>query len=135
MQPHLKIGQLCLSQLTISFRNVPKTIIIVNSELESSHRIQMIENSFGTAGRQLNDGSRLLFAEGFLMKRSKESCKRRHFFLFSDMLLWGSVIKAWIINLQPQAQLRRGARGSLMEATKLASEKCIIQFGMREGLK
>ena len=100
--------------------------IIMNSVLESSHRIQMIENSFGTAGRQLNDGSRLLFAEGFLMKRSKESCKRRHFFLFSDMLLWGSVIKAWIINLQPQAQLRRGPRGSLMEAAKLTSEKCII---------
>ena len=60
---------------------------------DTSHRIQMIQNSFGTTGRVLNDGKRILFAEGFLMKRCKESCKKRHFFLFSDMIMWGSIIK------------------------------------------
>ena len=60
---------------------------------ESSHRIQMIQNSFGTTGRLLNDGTRILFAEGFLMKRNGERSNRRHFFLFNDILVWGSVIK------------------------------------------
>ena len=61
--------------------------------LESSHRIQMIQNSFGTTGTLLNDGTRQLFAEGFLIKRNGERSKRRHFFLFNDTLVWGSVIK------------------------------------------
>ena len=60
---------------------------------DSCHRIQMIQNSFGTTGRVLNNGTRILFAEGFLLKRSKENCKKRHFFLFNDMIVWGSVIK------------------------------------------
>ena len=65
----------------------------VPGSLESAHRIQMIQNSFGTTGTFLNDGSRLLFAEGFLVKRNQERSKRRHFFLFNDMLVWGSIIK------------------------------------------
>lgn len=65
----------------------------IPGSLESAHRIQMIQNSFGTAGTSLNDGSRLLFAEGFLVKRNEERCKRRHFFLFNDILVWGSIIK------------------------------------------
>ena len=65
----------------------------VPGSLETAHRIQMIQNSFGTAGTSLNDGSRLLFAEGFLVKRTEERCKRRHFFLFHDILVWGSIIK------------------------------------------
>ena len=41
----------------------------------------------------LNDGTRILFAEGFLIKRNGDRRNRRHFFLFNDILLWGSVIK------------------------------------------
>ena len=61
--------------------------------LETAHRIQMIQNSFGTAGTSLKDESRLLLAEGFLVKRNEDRCKRRHFFLFNDILVWGSIIK------------------------------------------
>ena len=61
--------------------------------LDTAHRIQMIQNSFGTAGTLLKDESRLLLAEGFLVKRNEDRCKRRHFFLFNDILVWGSIIK------------------------------------------
>ena len=60
---------------------------------ESCQRIQMIENCFGTSGRTLNEGTRVLLAEGILTKRSDDKLVRRHFFLFNDFLVWGSVIK------------------------------------------
>ena len=75
------------------YMQFPLTESNIPCHSSSSHRIQMIQNMFGTAGRMLNDGSRVLLAEGFLMKRSKDQCKKRHFFLFSDMLVWGSIIK------------------------------------------
>ena len=60
---------------------------------DSCQRIQMIENCFGTSGRTLNEGTRVLLAEGILTKRSDDKLVRRHFFLFNDFLVWGSVIK------------------------------------------
>ena len=60
---------------------------------ESSHRIQMIQNSFGTAGKILNTGKRILLAEGILFKKGNGRSKRRHFFLFDDILVWGSIIR------------------------------------------
>lgn len=60
---------------------------------ESCQRIQMIENCFGTSGKTINDGTRVLLAEGLLTKSSEGKRVRRHFFLFNDLLVWGSVIK------------------------------------------
>ena len=60
---------------------------------DSCQRIQMIENCFGTSGRKLNDGTRVLLAEGTLIKHSDDKHVRRHFFLFNDWIVWGSVIK------------------------------------------
>ena len=49
----------------------------VPSVAESRHRIQMIQNSFGSAGMPLATQSRVLLAEGFLLKRSSGTTKRR----------------------------------------------------------
>ena len=65
----------------------------VPSYSESCQRIQMIENCFGTSGNTINDGKRVLLAEGLLTKHSDGKRVRRHFFLFNDLLVWGSVIK------------------------------------------
>lgn len=78
---------------TTFYMNFPLAEQNVPSPNESQHRIQMIQNSFGTTGRVLNDGTRVLLAEGFLFRRNKDKCSKRHFFLFSDILVWGSIIK------------------------------------------
>ena len=67
---------------------------------DSYDRIQMIQNSFGTAGKVLNTGERVLLAEGILLKRGSGKAKKRHFFLFDDLLVWGSVIRENINNIR-----------------------------------
>ncbi len=78
---------------TIFYMDFPLTESKLPSYSESCQRIQMIENCFGTSGRTLNEGTRILLAEGILTKRSDGKLVRRHFFLFNDLLVWGSVIK------------------------------------------
>ena len=41
----------------------------------------------------LRSEERSLLAEGFLVKRAAGGGKRRHFFLFTDILVWGSVLR------------------------------------------
>ena len=68
--------------------------------MESSHRIQMIQNSFGTTGKRLNTGERSLLAEGILLRRGGGRINKRHFFLFDDLLVWGSVVRENINNIR-----------------------------------
>ncbi|KAK2919635.1 pleckstrin homology domain-containing family F member 1 [Channa argus] len=59
---------------------------------ENRERIQAVENSFGPSGKPLYQPSRVLIGEGRLMKQSRRGPQPRVFFLFNDMLVYGSII-------------------------------------------
>jgi len=67
--------------------------LVIPTPEESSSRIHMIENCFGTAGKPILASHKILLAEGMLTKRCNARAKRRHFFLFNDCLMWGTVLR------------------------------------------
>ena len=66
--------------------------ILVNMEA-NYRRIVMVENRFGIAGNSLQTFGRILFAEGVLGEVCKnKKIKRRQFFLFNDILVYGQIL-------------------------------------------
>ncbi|XP_069557362.1 pleckstrin homology domain-containing family F member 1-like [Brachyistius frenatus] len=61
-------------------------------ERENHERIQAVENSFGPSGKSLSKPGRFLIGEGRLMKRCRKKWKPKAFFLFNDILMYGSAI-------------------------------------------
>lgn len=59
---------------------------------ENRERIRAVENSFGSAGKPLYQDGRILIGEGKLMKQSRRGQQPKVFFLFSDILVYGSII-------------------------------------------
>ncbi|XP_028812665.1 pleckstrin homology domain-containing family F member 1 [Denticeps clupeoides] len=55
-------------------------------------RIQAVENSFGPLGRPLLGPGRVLVGEGQLMKRCRRRPQPKVFFLFNDILVYGSIV-------------------------------------------
>ena len=55
-------------------------------------RIQAVQSSFGPAGRPLNKPDRVLVGEGHLMKQGQRRTELKAFFLFNDILAYGSMI-------------------------------------------
>lgn len=64
---------------------------LVNSEA-NSRRIANVENCFGISGVPLSIPGRVLVGEGILTKSCRKKRKPRQVFLFSDILVYGSVI-------------------------------------------
>ncbi|XP_007887590.1 pleckstrin homology domain-containing family F member 1 [Callorhinchus milii] len=58
----------------------------------NTQRITMVENCFGTTGQPLAVQGRVLVGEGLLTKVCRKKPKPRMFFLFNDILVYGSVI-------------------------------------------
>uniref|UniRef100_A0A3Q3NQM5 Pleckstrin homology and FYVE domain containing 1 n=2 Tax=Labrus bergylta TaxID=56723 RepID=A0A3Q3NQM5_9LABR len=65
---------------------------LLTFEKENQHRIQAVENSFGTAGRPLSKPGRFLMGEGRLMKQGRRKPQPKDFYLFNDLLVYGSII-------------------------------------------
>lgn len=61
-------------------------------EKKNRERIQAVENSFGPAGRPLMKPGRVLVGEGRLLKLCRRRPKQKVFFLFNDILMYGSII-------------------------------------------
>ncbi|XP_029014600.1 pleckstrin homology domain-containing family F member 2-like [Betta splendens] len=55
-------------------------------------RIQAVEHSFGPSGRPLYQPGRTLLREGALRKQSRRRVQMKVFFLFNDVLVYGTVI-------------------------------------------
>lgn len=59
---------------------------------ENQQRIHVVESTFGPSGRSLSQPGRVLIGEGRLMKQSRRGIQPKVFFLFSDVLVYGSII-------------------------------------------
>lgn len=64
------------------------------SDRENAARIRAVENLFGASGRSLSIAGRILVGEGHLMKQGRHGAKPKAFFLFNDVLVYGSIILA-----------------------------------------
>lgn len=59
---------------------------------ENLERITVVENSFGPSGRPLSKPGRFLVGEGRLRKQNRRKTQMKDFFLFNDILVYGSII-------------------------------------------
>ena len=59
---------------------------------DNRKRIHAVENSFGPSGKPLSLPDRVLIGEGRLMKQSRRGPQPKVFFLFNDVLVYGSII-------------------------------------------
>ena len=59
---------------------------------ENRERIQAVENSFGPLSKTLSKLDRVLIGEGRLIKQSRRGPQPKAFFLFNDVLVYGSII-------------------------------------------
>ncbi|XP_010889719.1 pleckstrin homology domain-containing family F member 1 [Esox lucius] len=59
---------------------------------ENKERIQAVENSFGPSGKPLLRPNRFLVGEGRLMKLCRRRTQPKVFYLFNDILVYGSIV-------------------------------------------
>ncbi|XP_068431131.1 pleckstrin homology domain-containing family F member 1 [Clinocottus analis] len=59
---------------------------------DNQNRIHAVESSFGRSGKPLLEPGRVLIGEGRLMKMSRRGPQPKAFFLFNDVLVYGSII-------------------------------------------
>ncbi|XP_072527545.1 pleckstrin homology domain-containing family F member 1 [Salminus brasiliensis] len=70
--------------------------------VENRERILAVESSFGPSGKSLLKPERVLVGEGRLMKLCRRRPQPKAFFLFNDILVYGSIVMAgrWHKNQQ-----------------------------------
>ncbi|XP_041916648.1 pleckstrin homology domain-containing family F member 1 [Alosa sapidissima] len=61
-------------------------------EQKNRERIQAVENSFGPSGKSLMEPGRVLVGEGRLLKLCRRRPQQKVFYLFNDILIYGSII-------------------------------------------
>ena len=61
-------------------------------DTENRKRIQAVENAFGPLGSSLSRSGRILMGQGNLMKLGRKTWQPKIFFLFNDILVYGSII-------------------------------------------
>ncbi|XP_069757807.1 pleckstrin homology domain-containing family F member 1 [Narcine bancroftii] len=64
---------------------------LINTEI-NAQRIATVENCFGANGQPLTLSGRVLVGEGLLTKVCRKKSKPRMFFLFTDILVYGTII-------------------------------------------
>ncbi|XP_072298356.1 pleckstrin homology domain-containing family F member 2-like [Eucyclogobius newberryi] len=61
-------------------------------EQENHERIKAVSDSFGPSGHSLIKPGRILMGEGRLLKQSRKKPMPKMFFLFNDLIVYGSII-------------------------------------------
>lgn len=61
-------------------------------ERENSAHIKAVENSFGAFGQPLSKPDRMFLGQGRLMKKGRTRWQLKSFFLFNDVLVYGSIL-------------------------------------------
>ncbi|KJH41425.1 FYVE zinc finger [Dictyocaulus viviparus] len=64
---------------------------LVNSEV-NARRVANVEQCFGKMAKPLSTFGRVLVGEGVLVKMCRKKPKRRQFFLFNDILVYGNIV-------------------------------------------
>lgn len=64
---------------------------LVNSEV-NARRVANVEQCFGKMAKPLSLFGRVLVGEGVLVKMCRKKPKRRQFFLFNDILVYGNIV-------------------------------------------
>ncbi|XP_066925780.1 pleckstrin homology domain-containing family F member 2-like [Clytia hemisphaerica] len=64
---------------------------LANTE-ENNRRMKHVEDCFGTSGQSLVSVGRVLVGEGVLTKLCRKKPKPRQFFLFNDILVYGTIL-------------------------------------------
>uniref|UniRef100_A0AAV2LUU8 Uncharacterized protein n=1 Tax=Knipowitschia caucasica TaxID=637954 RepID=A0AAV2LUU8_KNICA len=59
---------------------------------DNQRRIEAVQKSFGPVGTRLLEPHRVLIGEGRLVKQSRRGAQPKAFFLFNDMLVYGSIV-------------------------------------------
>ncbi|KAI6181111.1 hypothetical protein M3Y98_00793800 [Aphelenchoides besseyi] len=72
--------------ICIPFHQIPGNTDINN------RRVANVESCFGSSGQPLQSPDRVLIGEGVLMKMCRKKAKPRQFFLFNDLLVYGSIV-------------------------------------------
>ena len=75
----------------------------------------LTQNIFGSSGVTIVNDGRSLLAEGLLVKRTGARGRKKHFFLFNDILVWGSIIRENINCIR--SELTRGGRLTSLDAS------------------
>ncbi|XP_059204754.1 pleckstrin homology domain-containing family F member 2-like [Centropristis striata] len=65
---------------------------LLTFERENRERVQAVENSFGPGGSSLSKPGRVLMGQGRLIKQGRRKPAPKVFFLFNDVLVYGSII-------------------------------------------
>ncbi|XP_068606287.1 pleckstrin homology domain-containing family F member 2-like [Brachionichthys hirsutus] len=59
---------------------------------QNSERIKAVERSFGASGKSLSRPGRFLVGQGCLKKQGRRKPETKVFFLFNDVLVYGSIV-------------------------------------------
>ncbi|XP_015247849.1 PREDICTED: pleckstrin homology domain-containing family F member 1-like [Cyprinodon variegatus] len=72
----------------------------LSTETQNRKRIKEVENAFSPPGETLSKPNRILVGEGNLMKQGRKKMEQKAFFLFNDILVYGSILmnKRWYKN-------------------------------------
>ncbi|XP_033847540.1 pleckstrin homology domain-containing family F member 2-like [Periophthalmus magnuspinnatus] len=65
------------------------TLLFAN---DNQRRMEAVQKCFGPSGTRILDPGRVLVGEGRLMKQSRRGAQPKAFFLFNDMLVYGSIV-------------------------------------------
>ncbi len=78
------------SDSSAAYRTLSRSIS--RSAEANERRITQIEKAFGGTGQTLHAPGRFLIGEGVLTKACRKKLKPRQFFLFNDVLVYGSIM-------------------------------------------